>query len=110
MKRFALADDYRELYEKVVPPISIMQASNEKTQKTCLTLQEIVAKYDENLCTKANKQDMMIVDNKFRNYVLKDKYKVFKEKTEKDYTTMKVDVNHVVTVVAKVTKNLPNDI
>lgn len=51
-----------------------------------------------------------MVDNKFRKYVLLDKYREFKEKTECDYSEMKTDVNHVVTVVAKVTKNLPNDI
>ena len=50
------------------------------------------------------------MDNKFRNYVKKDKYKPFKEQTELDYHEMKTDVNHVVSVVAKVTKNLNNDI
>ena len=34
MKRFALNDEYKVLYDKVVPPISVMQESNKDLSKT----------------------------------------------------------------------------
>ena len=73
-------------------------------------LVEIVAKYDQNLCTKANKQELLAVDNKFRQYVKKAKYKPFVETTELEYVDLKAEVKDVVQVVTKVKKHLPNDI
>ena len=73
-------------------------------------LVEIVAKYDQNLCTKANKQELLAVDNKFRQYVKKSKYKPFVETTELEYVDLKAEVKDVVQVVTKVKKHLPNDI
>ena len=55
MKRFALNDEYKVLYDKVVPPISVMQESNKDLSKTVAQLMEVVSQYDQNLCTKANK-------------------------------------------------------
>ena len=66
MKRFALNDEYKVLYDKVVPPISVMQESNKDLSKTVAQLMEVVSQYDQNLCTKANKQELLVVDNKFR--------------------------------------------
>ena len=73
-------------------------------------LTEIVQRYDENLCTKANKQELLSVDNKFRKYVKKEKYKPFVETTELEYVDLKAEVADVVKVVTKVKKNLANDI
>ena len=41
-------------------------------------LKAIIAQYDENLSIKCNKQELIDVDNKFRDFVKKDKYKLFK--------------------------------
>ena len=73
-------------------------------------LQEVVAQYDINLCTKANKQELMVVDNKFRSYVKKDKYKLFVETTELEAHETRTDLNSVTEDVATLNKNLMNDI
>ena len=70
----------------------------------------IVAQYDEDISYKASKQDVLNVDNKLRQYVKKDKYKPWKEQTETDYHEMKTDINHVVSVVTKATRELSNDV
>ena len=43
MKRFALNDEYKVLYDKVVPPISVMQESNKDLSKTVAQLMEVVS-------------------------------------------------------------------
>ena len=106
LKRFAINDELKQLYEKVVPPVATMEELCDKTSREVHKLAGIVAKYDENLCVKANKQELMAVDNKFRLHLKKTKFKEFKTLTETDYDEMKTDVNHVVQVVSKVTKNL----
>ena len=63
-------------------------------------LQEIVAQYDINLCTKANKQELFEVDNKFRKYVKKDKYKIFVEETELGCHETKTELNSLMEEVA----------
>ena len=53
---------------------------------------------------------MLNVNNKFRNYVQKEKYKPFKKLIKHDYDEMKTDVNHVVEVVTKATRDLQNNV
>ena len=65
-----------------------------------------MAQYDEDISYKASKQDVLNVDNKLRLFVKKDKYKPWKEQTEMDYHEMKTDINHVVSVVTKATREL----
>ena len=69
---------------------------NQKTNEAVAQLKEIVAKYDENLCTKASKHDINAIDNKLRKYVLKDTYDEFTQTTEKGYNSFKVDLDHAV--------------
>lgn len=69
-----------------------------------------MARYDENLCIKANKQEVMACDDKFRKYLRKDRYEDFRNMMNIELESMKKEVKHVVTTVAKVAKNLENDI
>ena len=63
----------------VVPPVSVMQDVGDTMTAEVARLKAVIAQYDENLSIKCNKQELIDVDNKFREYVKKDKYKVFKE-------------------------------
>ena len=65
-----------------------------------------MAQYDEDISYKASKQDVINVDNKLRQYVMKDKYKPFKDNIEVGYQEMKADVNGVVSMVSKATRDL----
>ena len=66
MKDFAEIVEFKELYEKVVPPIAIFEEKNEKLLRRVQKLNGIVKRFDEALTVKANKQEMMDIDNKFR--------------------------------------------
>ena len=55
MKRFALCDDYKALYDKVVPPVAEMDTLTQKTTEEVEQLKTIIAKYDADLCVKASK-------------------------------------------------------
>lgn len=52
----------------------------------------------------------MSVDNRFRQYVKKEKYKPFVETTEMDHINMKSDVKDLMEICEKIQKNLHNDI
>ena len=73
-------------------------------------LKAIIAQYDENLSIKCNKQELIDVDNKFRDFVKKDKYKLFKEETELDAHTLKTEVNTIVRDLETLKKNVQTEI
>ena len=52
-------------------------------------LSGIVYNFDMNLSMKATRHDIMTIDNKFRQYVSKEKYKPFVETTELDTHELK---------------------
>ena len=87
-----------------------MQKVGEQMQLEVKQLTEIVAQYDINLCTKANKQELFDVDNKFRKFIKKDKYKAFVETTELEAHETKTELNSVVEDVALIKKNMIADI
>ena len=93
-----------------MPPVAILETSCNKLAEQVEQFKLIVAQYDEDISYKASKQDVINVDNKLRQYVMKDKYKPFKDQIEVEYQEMKTDVNHVVTVVTKATRDLQNDV
>ena len=55
MKHFAQVDEFQELYEKVVPPISVVELKAEKLLRRVQKLNKIVTRFDEALTVKANK-------------------------------------------------------
>ena len=110
MKRYALNEQYLTLYEKVVPPVQMMETQTQQNTEEVKKLVKIIARYDENLCIKANKQEVMACDDKFRKYLRKDRYEDFKSITSIELESMKKEVKNVVTMMAKVAKNLENDI
>jgi len=87
-----------------------MEKATAKTKRKVKLLKQIVKKYDENLCQKANKQDVLEVDNKLRHYVKRVEYDDFVEQTQSSIVVIDKECKKVVTVVAKVTKTLPGTI
>ena len=77
----------------VVPPVKVMQDVGDAMTAEVTRLKAIIAQYDENLSIKCNKQELVDVDNKLRDFVKKDKYKIFKEETELDAHALKTEVN-----------------
>ena len=59
-------------------------------------LTEVINRYDENLCIKANRQDVLNFENLLRKYVKKDKYKPFVETTELDSVNLKQEMNDLI--------------
>ena len=109
-KKFACNSELRDLYDKVVPPVAYAQDVAADMKAEVARFQKIIEQYDENLSVKANKQELLAVDNKFRLFVKKDKYKPFVETTELDHHELKTEVNEISEILKKLEKNLPNDI
>ena len=95
-KQYALNKDLKELYEKIVPPAAAMEQIAQEMQDEVDRLTEVVYKYDENLCIKANRQDVLNFENLLRKYVKKDKYKPFVETTEMDAVNLKQEMNDLI--------------
>lgn len=75
--KFALNKELQDLYQKVVPTVTVMEGIGRTMQETVATLTEVVGRFDVTLCQKANKQELLIVDNKFRLFVKKDNFEPF---------------------------------
>ena len=54
-KKFALNKELKDLYDKIVPPVAVMQAVGQRMQEDVSQLKAIVEQYDQNLSMKANK-------------------------------------------------------
>ena len=80
----------------VVPPVAVMQDIGDSMTAEVARLKAIIAQYDENLSIKCNKQELLDVDNKFRNFVKKEKYKIFKEETELGAHDLKTECNTLI--------------
>ena len=109
-QKFALNKELVALYDKVVPPVAEMEKISARVLGEVKVLTEVVANYDISLCTKANKQELLGVDNKFRQYVKKEKHRPFVEETENDIYNMKDSVSDLVVKLDTLIKNLSNDI
>lgn len=59
---------------------------------------------------KANKQELLGVENKLRLYVKDEEFRPFFETTEMDGQEMKAEVNEIKSIVEVVKKNLHSDI
>jgi len=58
MKRFALYDDYKGLYNKVVPPIKGVENKIDEFTKEHNQMKEIIRKFDEIITTKAQRTEV----------------------------------------------------
>ena len=90
----------------VVPPVAVMQDVGDAMQAEVARLKAIIAQYDENLSIKCNKQELMDVDNKFRLFIKKDKYKPFKDETELDVHDLKTEVKSLIRDLDTLKKNV----
>jgi hypothetical protein len=50
MKTFAANAELKELYEKVVPPVSKIYAISDQMERDLATIKEVVQQFDINLC------------------------------------------------------------
>ena len=55
MKTFAVVEEFKDLYDKVVPPISIVETKVDKLLHRVQKLNSIVKRFDEAITIKANK-------------------------------------------------------
>ena len=76
-RSFALNSELQDLYQKVVPPVTVMEEVGRSVQESVGALTEVVGRFDVQLCLKANKQELLAVDNKFRLFVKKDVFEPF---------------------------------
>ena len=76
-RQYALNKDLKELYNKVVPPVAAAEEISQEMQAEVDRLTNVIEQYDVNLCQRATRQDVLEVENKFRKYVKKDKFKPF---------------------------------
>lgn len=57
--RFALYDDLKELHQKTLPPLAIVQNQMQTFSNEHQQMREMIRKYDENFNIKANKVDIL---------------------------------------------------
>ena len=76
MSRFALYEDYKTLYNKVVPPCDLVVKQVEKFGVENEQHKEIIRQFDENLQLRAFKTDIREIDIKLRLYVKAKQYKI----------------------------------
>ena len=110
LKRFALCDEYKKLYDKVVPPVQLMETQTAKMKDKVKKMKLIVARYDEALSTKANRQDVLDVENKFRKYTKLPDFEEFKGQTLDEYESLKTEVANATDFLNSVTKTIRREV
>ena len=76
MSRFALYEDYKQLYNKVVPPCDLVVKEIEKFKIEFEQNREIIRQFDENLQMRALKSDIREIEIKLKLYVKSKQYKI----------------------------------
>lgn len=87
-----------------------MEEISDRVLAEVKALTQVVGGFDVSLCTKANKQELLGVDNRFRQYVKLALHEPFVETTELEMHDMKTEVNSLVEKLDVLVKNLSNDI
>lgn len=88
--------ELKALYNKIVPPAAMMEQSAKDMEVKCMRLTEAVTNFDKLMSLKASRQDFLALDNKFRLFVKKEKYKPFVETTELEAQDLKAEVNGLI--------------
>ena len=96
----------KDLYEKVVPPVAAMEDFANEMRAENDKLAECVSNFDVNISLKASKQDLVDLENKFRQFVKKEKYKQFVEVTETDIVEMRAEVNGSLSKMEDIEKHI----
>ena len=78
MESLAPFKDLKALYKKVVPPLEQMQKNFTDVRKEWLQTKVMVEEFDRTICMKAQRQDVLDVDNKFRLYQKQEQFFEFK--------------------------------
>ena len=68
------------------------------------TVKEVVHQYDMNLCTKANKQEVNEVIEKFRGYIKKEKFKPWEEKIDTSVWDLQDDMKAMTETLEEIKK------
>ena len=92
MKEYAKYVDYKELYEKVVPPVQLLESESQNAIKEVQEIRRVVARFDDILSQKANKPDLIRIDNKFRNFSKHAMVEKFKQVTTDEICELRLEV------------------
>ena len=95
-QQYAMNSELKALYNKIVPPAAMMEQSAKDMEVKCMRLTEAVTNFDKLMSLKASRQDFLALDNKFRLFVKKEKYKPFVETTELEAQDLKAEVNGLI--------------
>jgi hypothetical protein len=74
-KNYALYQDLKDLYAKVLPPLSTFESKMTEMSLGYEQSKEIIIRYDEILSEKANKTAIKELYENMRNYIKVDKFK-----------------------------------
>lgn len=74
LKKTALYDDYKKLYELVVPPVAEMQRLGNEISEDWEKHREVIRNFDKVILNKAQKQDIIDVKVLQKNYLKKSKF------------------------------------
>ena len=110
MKKFAQHKDFKTLYEKVVPPLHDMQSSFGQLKTEWLQHKEMIEQFDKTICQKAQRMDLLEVDNKFRQYQKKEEFFEFKHWCKDAMTEALEQSTEVMKSLKKMDKNIQHEI
>lgn len=68
-KRYALYEDYRELYDKTVKPMQKFEQEMIDYSKSHKQMELMIKKFDENLSLKSNKTDIWKIETDLDNFI-----------------------------------------
>lgn len=83
LDRFALYEDYKALYDKVVPPVSAFGKTLEQLSTQCAQTTEVVKQLDSNLCEKAQKSEINEFITELGTLGKQEKFYQFKDYAER---------------------------
>jgi hypothetical protein len=87
-EKYALYQDLRDLYAKVLPPLSTFEAKMDAMQVGYDQSKEMIRRYDEIISDKANKTAIKEIYELMRHFIKMDKLKEFQTNIDKRFETL----------------------
>ena len=88
LKKYALYQDLKDLYGKVLPPLSTFEAKMEEMSASYEQSKEMIRRYDEIMSEKASKTAIKEIYEVMRHFVRHEKIKEVQTQTAKEFETV----------------------
>ncbi len=108
--KYAMYQDLKDLYNKVLPPLSTFEAKMDEMSASYEQSKEMIRRYDEVISDKANKTAIKEIYEVMRNYPRNEKIKEIQGGFQKQVDGLKEEMETINSTLKFVSDNINKDI